>query len=150
MPSKKNPSALCRSPIIDYLAGIGSHAVMILTFRHGGEELQSVSSRHAAGLMAVAVGMVVASTHFAPSSSSTHSLLSCALFALLIAAALRTFGLHAVAGCATFLMVTEPAALIIRHLPMGHLLDTVFSFWCLAALSVFGGKCAKSSMESPQ
>jgi hypothetical protein len=150
MPSKKNPSALCRSPIIDYLAGIGSHAVMILTFRHGGEELQSISSRHTAGLMAVAVGMVVVCTHLAPASSSSNSLFSCVLFALLIAAALRTFGLHAVAGYATFLVMTEPAALIIRHLPMGALLDTVFSFWCLAALSVFGGKCAKSRMESPQ
>ncbi|MCQ3823103.1 hypothetical protein JEG40_12150, partial [Streptococcus agalactiae] len=68
MPSEKYPPAICRSPLIDYLAGIGSHAVMILTFRHSGEELRSISSRHTAGLMAVAVGMVVACTHFAPGS----------------------------------------------------------------------------------
>ena len=150
MPSEKYPPAICRSPVIDYLAGIGSHAVMILTFRHSGEELRSISSRHTAGLMAVAVGMIVVCTHFAPSSSSTHSLVSCALFALLIAAALRTFGIHAVAGYATFLVVTEPVALVVRHLPMGDLIDAVFSFWCLAALSVYGGKCAKNRMESPQ
>lgn len=60
MPSEKHPPAMCRSPLIDYLAGIGSHAVMILTLRHSGEELRSISSRHAAGLMAVAVGMVAA------------------------------------------------------------------------------------------
>ena len=151
MPSEKYLPAICRSPLIDYLAGIGSHAVMILTFRHSGEELRSISSRHTAGLMAVAVGMVVACTHFAPSSSSTHSLALYTLFPLLIAAAaLRTFGMHAVAGYATFLVVTEPVALVVRHLPMGDLIDAVFSFWCLAALSVYGGKCAKNRMESPQ
>lgn len=150
MPSEKYPPAICRSPLIDYLAGIGSHAVMILTFRHSGEELRSMSSRHAAGLMAVAVGMVVACTHLAPSSSSTHSLALYTLFPLLIAAAaLHTFGMHAVAGFAAFLVATEPTALIIRHLPMGALIEAVFSFWCFAALLVFAGKCAKSKMESP-
>jgi len=38
MPSEKYLPAICRSPLIDYLAGIGSHAVMILTFRHSGED----------------------------------------------------------------------------------------------------------------
>lgn len=150
MSSEKYPPAKRRSPLIDYLVGISSHAAMILAFRHSGEELRSISSRHAAGLMAVAVGMIVVCTHFAPSSSSPHSVVSCALFALLIAAALRTFGIHAVAGYATFLVVTEPVALAVRHLPMGDLIDAVFSFWCLAALSVYGGKCAKNRMESPQ
>ncbi|HCH7474718.1 TPA: hypothetical protein NQI75_005375 [Pseudomonas aeruginosa] len=149
MPSEKYPPAICRSPLIDYLAGIGSHAVMILTLRHSGQELRSISSRHAAGLMAVAVGMVAACTHLAPSSNSTVSPVSCALFALLIAAVLRTFGMHTVAGYAAFLMATEPVALAIRHLPMGDLIDAVFSFWCFAALSVYGVKCAKSRMELP-
>lgn len=148
MPTENYPPALCRSPLIDYLAGIGSHAVMILTFRHSGEELRSISSRHTAGLMAVAAVVVVTCNYVAP--STTHSWLYCALFALLIAAALRTFGVHAVAGYATFLLATEPVTLFIRHLPMGDLIEALFSFWCLAALSVYGGKCAKKKMESPQ
>ena len=40
MPSEKYPPAKRRSPLIDYLAGISSHAAMILTFRHSGEELR--------------------------------------------------------------------------------------------------------------
>ncbi|WP_432780618.1 hypothetical protein QZH44_30405 (plasmid) [Pseudomonas corrugata] len=150
MPSDKYSPEPSRSPLFDYLAGIGSHAFMILTFRHNGNELRSISSRHTAGLLAVAVAAVVVCSHFAPSASSTLNPGSCALYALLIAAALRTFGLHAVAGYSAYLVASEPAALVIRHLPMGQVIDAAFSLWCLAALSVYGGKCAKIKMESPQ
>lgn len=148
MRSDKFSPAPSRSPLIDYLAGIGSYPFMILTFRHSGNEWRSISSRHTAGLLAVAVAAVVVCSHFAPSFA--HSRGSCALYALLIAAALRTFGLYAVAGNTAYLVASEPAPLVIRHLPMGQAIDAVFSLWCLAALPVFGGKCAKSRMESPQ
>lgn len=148
MLSGKNPPESAPSLVNDYLVSLFWHAGRILIFRYTPEELRSISPRHAVGLTAIGVSVVMTCTHYSPGSTYASTPGLCAIFAIVVALTLRTFGIHAVAGFAAFLITTEPVSLLVRVLPMGEQLGSAFSLWCFAALSFFGYTCAKSKLES--
>ncbi|WP_137887726.1 hypothetical protein [Pseudomonas sp. 2FE] len=150
MPGENTPPESTSSTMSDYLTALGGHALRILALRHNGDGLRSIGAKHATGLAGIGISAVLICTLLAPDISGGTGPVGATAVAILAALALRTFGPHAVAGFGIFLLATEPVALLLRHQPMGALLDQMFSLWCLIALSVYGYRCMKSNLEMRQ
>lgn len=148
MPREKYPPTTAPMSPTAYPLVIAWHARQIMLFRSRGEGLRLVSSVHAALLLASAAGAAALCAAIAPGGSSQLGPVALGLLVLAMGFSLMPIGKPAIAGLAVVVLATEPVALLLRYLPAGSLLDAVFSAWVVAAIAVFGGKCAQSRLEA--
>lgn len=141
--SQATPRSLLNVAIV-----IARHGWSILLFRHHGQGLEKVRTRHAEVLLAAALLVVIVTTYFAPGLNRGQSAAFAGAWFIMLSMTVRVFGQRALAGWACLYMLTEPTSLLIRYLPHGHVLDLAASAWTVLAAVLFMTRCHGNQIEA--